>query len=1030
MNRHSIDRIEPEHGTAPVSTSAPVEHARGDGWCLRQDRYEADRRERDGTLFCLANGVLGVRGGGEEDGGSGGCFLAEAYERSPIHYHERFTGFAGHTDTRVPVADGSAIAIEVDGGFRLRPGDPACIAFERELDLRSGCLRRRLRWRCPSGGEIELCSERVVPFDRAALLAIRVTLRSFGYRGGVRLESLLSGERAAPAQGDDPRIGVGAGAGLATLELDGDERGAWLLQAAAGSAIRVGCGQAHRIADGGLRFDGARRGDGVATQVFGAHLAPGESLCLEKFVAYAWTDPGEAMAESDAVTERLRQRVGSALDEAGRLGFAALAAEQARALERFWRDAEVAIDADDGSAAALRFDLFHLLQSTGRGGRASTAAKGLTGDGYEGHYFWDTEVYMLPVLALTAPELARGMLEYRCRTLDAARRHAREMNHHQGALYAWRTISGDECSAYYPSGSAQYHINAAIAYAVRVYRAATGDFDFLLDGGAEMLFETARIWLSIGHFNPRRGGAFCLCEVTGPDEYSALVDNNFYTNRMARAHLFDAVAVWRELGTRHPAVRERLARELALGQAEVERWRQAAEAMYLPYDRTLGIHPQDDGFLDKPRWDFDNTPTSHYPLLLHYHPLSLYRHQVCKQADVVLALVVDGADVEPEVKRRCFDYYARTTVHDSTLSAAPFGILAAELDLAETATAFFEETLRVDLDDLHGNTDHGAHMAAMAGAWQCFAFGFAGLRLDGEALRFAPRLPAGWRGYRLRLRWRDRRIELTVSPEASRYRLLEGAAMTLFDHGRALPLAIGASVEAPLPTMARWPLLRPARPFEAVIFDLDGVLTDTAEIHYQAWKRLADELGIAFDRTVNRRLKGVDRATSLDILIEAAGTRFDQTEKARLAERKNGYYRERIAALAPADLLPGALAVLDAARAAGLKLGLASASRNAPLLLERLGIADRFDYLADPAALARGKPDPEIFLVAARGLGVDPEACLGIEDAAAGIAAIKAAGMTALGIGRRQELPGADAVLAGLSDFRIETIPVAGSGGR
>jgi alpha,alpha-trehalose phosphorylase len=251
----------------------------------------------------------------------------------------------------------------------------------------------------------------------------------------------------------------------------------------------------------------------------------------------------------------------------------------------------------------------------------------------------------------------------------------------------------------------------------------------------------------------------------------------------------------------------------------------------------------------------------------------------------------------------------------------------------------------------------------------------------------------------------------------------------VFDNGMAIGLSAGQSVSRELSASARWPLLAGGHPFAAVIFDLDGVLTDTAMVHFHAWKRLADELGIAFDRTINRRLKGVDRMASLDILLERSGREFAAQEKEALAQRKNGFYRDEIARFTPADLLPGALAALDAVRAAGLRVGLASASRNAPMLLDRLGIADRFDFIADPAQVAAGKPDPAIFLAAAQGLGVPPQACLGIEDAAAGIAAIKAAGMTALGIGDRRELAGADAVLDDLHQFRIETIPVDGASG-
>src|SRR6185312_16108091 len=317
------------------------------------------------------------------------------------------------------------------------------------------------------------------------------------------------------------------------------------------------------------------------------------------------------------------------------------------------------------------------------------------------------------------------------------------------------------------SGSAQYHINAAIAFAIRLYVEASGDRAFLAEGGAEILIETARIWLQVGHFNARRGGAFCINDVTGPDEYTALVDNNYYTNRMAQEHLRHAVEVTREMAESAPALFDALQQKLELSGGEVAEWSRAAEAMYLPHDDRLGIVAQDDSFLDKPPWDFAGTPPEKYPLLMHHHPLTLYRHQVCKQADALLALVLAGNNVDRATKRRSFDYYEAVTVHDSTLSASSFAVLAAEVGHAQKARDYFMDGLRVDLDDLHANTSQGAHMAAMAGSW---------LALTGQR-------------------------ERGTYPSSS---------------ATAFP-----------------------RPFKAIVFDLDGVLADTAHLHQAAWKRLA-----------------------------------------------------------------------------------------------------------------------------------------------------------------------------------------------
>jgi alpha,alpha-trehalose phosphorylase len=271
---------------------------------------------------------------------------------------------------------------------------------------------------------------------------------------------------------------------------------------------------------------------------------------------------------------------------------------------------------------AIRFNLFHILQAAARADNTGVPAKGLTGSAYEGQYFWDTEIYVLPFLIYTAPRIARNLLLFRYRMLDKARERARELDH-RGALFPWRTISGEEASAYYAAGTAQYHINADIMYALRKYVNATGDALFLEQYGAEMLVETARFWFDIGFFSERRGGRFCINGVTGPDEYTTVVNNNTYTNLMARENLRYAAETVERLRAARAEVFDALRHKTGLEATEIEDWKRAAQLMFVPYDEASGIYPQDDAFLDRERWDFEHTPADKYPLLLSYHPLNI-----------------------------------------------------------------------------------------------------------------------------------------------------------------------------------------------------------------------------------------------------------------------------------------------------------------------------------------------------------------------------------------------------------------------
>lgn len=994
----------------------PLDQARSgagtDPWRLTRSGHDGSRAAADGSLFALCNGHLGVRGGwGDVPDAGQASFLAEVWENTPIDYHERMPGFARHTNTRVPVADGTRIGLRLgDEVVDLR--DDQCLAAEQTLDLRAGRLHRRLRLCTRDGATLEIDAERIVPWNETALLCMRYRIRSIDYDGPVTLDSALTVDGLAARQGDDPRVGSSVDGGLLATHCRADDTRASIGQETRFSHIRLACAQRHRCS-GPLAFAEAATHAGSANQHYAATLRPGESIILEKYVAYAWSKPDEAVTHAALLDTSAR-----ALERALARSFDEHLASQAACCADFWRDVDLHIEGDPQSEQSLRFNLFHLRQSVAQDRPSSPAAKGLTGEGYGGHHFWDSEVFMLPALVNLHPGLARNILAWRVHTLDNARAHAREMNHARGALYPWRTIAGNECSAYFPAGSAQYHINADIAYALKLYIDATGDHTLLLEGGADMLFETARLWLEVGRYSPRRNDAFCIFQVTGPDEYTVLVDNDFYTNHMAKRHLAYAADVADWLAQTYPATFTELEARTGLCADESAAWRQAAEAMYLPPpDARLGVFPQDDTFLDRPLPpDSMVRKAADKPLLLDFHPLAIYRHQVCKQADVLHALALTGEPAGRHARRRNFDYYEAITTHDSTLSLPVFGIAASQAGYPRKAWEYFRQALRIDVDNLHGNTSHGVHLAAMAGSWMNLTWGFGGFSLRDGTPTFAPSLPAAWNRYQFGFRWRGRRLRIAVDAGDVTYTLLEGQTLEICHFDHRFTLELGQPQHHPLPVETLVP-----RTFKGVIFDLDGVLADTATVHLAAWKKLADELDLSFDDdSMSVRLKGVDRMASLEILLEGSSRTYADAEKADLAERKNRHYREQIARFGPENLLPGARRAVETARSAGLKIALASASRNAPMLLDRLGIRDLFDCIVDAGRIRRGKPDPEIFLAAAQGLDLDPADCLGVEDAVAGVAAIRAAGMFAVGIG--DALHDADIAFAGIDGFDVEQL--------
>jgi beta-phosphoglucomutase len=974
-----------------------------DPWRIRETSFRPSMTARNETIFALANGHLGLRGNFEEGfcNAVNGTYINGFFEEVPIVYGETAYGYAKNRQVMLNVADGKRITLFV-GQDPLDLSSGTILAQERSLDLRGGILTRILRWRSPAGAEIELESRRLVSFPRPFVAAIDYSVRLVHGEAPLRVESSIDGAVTNQSSDKDPRIGshLHPGSLSVTHREAGGLSGA-VTQQTRNTRFTLACVMVHAPGPRGFppgTETSARTSERGVEVIFGVPAGRGASLRITKYLAYC-TSRDEA-----GVMERARDAASRARDT----GFEALMEEQREYLSRFWAEADVEIDGDDALQQSIRYSLFSLLQSAGRDGRTSIAAKGLTGEGYEGHYFWDAEIYVLPFFTYTHPQIARELLRFRIGILDKARARATVMSQ-RGVLFPWRTIDGQECSAYYPAGTAQYHINADIVYALRKYVDAANDTGLLLEGGAQLVFETARLWADLGCYIPGPEGEFCINEVTGPDEYTALVNNNLFTNLMAKENLLYAAETADLLKGTAPEAWRRITHELLLEESEIERWRAAAARMRIPWDAEKGIHAQDDQFLSRARWDFSRTPAESYPLLLHYHPLVIYRHQVLKQPDVVLAQVLLPHRFSLAEKKRNFDYYDPLTTGDSSLAPCIQSVAAAELGYGDKAFTYFMHTARMDLDDVNGNVSTGVHTAAMAGTWISLVNGFAGMRDVGGQLSFNPRLPRQWRRLRFRLRVRGTRLEVALTRGKASYTLQEGDALAIVHRGKRIGLSKGATVEASLD-----------RELRLVIFDLDGVITDTAEYHFRAWKRLADEQGLPFDRALNEKLKGVSRLESLEIVLRNAGQSLPAEKKQSLTRMKNEYYRELIAAVTPNDLLPGIGELLRRLKAEGIRTAIASVSHNVWEVVRRLEIQPLVDHVVDPALVVKGKPDPEIFYRAAEALGVPFEDCVGIEDAQAGIEAIKAAGMFAVGVG--SALQGADWRVAETRELSYETL--------
>ncbi|MBN7824038.1 glycoside hydrolase family 65 protein [Bowmanella dokdonensis] len=751
-------------------------------WSLSTDSIQSQQAMLEETLFALANGYLGSRGTLEEgrvtDGLScEGTYLNGVYHSEKITYGEVAYGYASHNQKMQQVPNGKWMQWQLDGELVSLA---TAQSGRRWLDMQTATLHRQMQWQSQTGKQLSLHSRRIASLSHPNLLCLQVEICAENFSGPVQLRSLLDAGYSFSPNQNDPRVGKLSMADSLHLEKARvSEDAASMLHEVKHSPFRVASLITHSYSDQPASCHPVQDNSQLGWD-FTFELKQGQPLVVEKYVLYQHSRSLDFNA--------LETSAAGLLNDARNLGWDRLyQAHKARA-DEFWQCSDVQIDGDPALQQGIRFNLLHLFMSVGKDGQSNMGAKGLTGHGYDGHYFWDTEIYILSFMTATNPELARKCLEFRYHTLDGARNRARQMSHSSGALYPWRTIGGDECSAFFPAGTAQYHINAAVAHAIRHYYQATDDWPFMLEMGAEMLFETARLWLDLGHFNPHKGGLFCIDGVTGPDEYTAIVNNNVYTNAMARAHLQFAARMAGEIQQSEPQVFEALAKRLGLSEFEVIQWQEAADKMYLPFDETLQIHAQDDTFLDKKPWDFASTPAQNYPLLLHYHPLVIYRHQVLKQADVVLAMYLLDDAFSKAQKKRNLDYYEPLTTHDSTLSSCIHSIEFAETGNFQRAYEFFHDTVRMDIDNRHGNTEYGIHTACMAGSWMSIVHGFAGLRIRADEVVFNPVLPGHWQGYVFNLTCHGRQLKVEVGKNDTTYLLREGDPMVIKHAGHAVSL--------------------------------------------------------------------------------------------------------------------------------------------------------------------------------------------------------------------------------------------------
>ncbi len=960
-------------------------------WNVIETQFSSSELHHKETLFTIGNGYLATRGTFEEGypGANATTFIHGVYDDVPVVYTEL-----------VNCPDWLSLQITIAGEvFSLDRGE--VLEYTRQLDLHWGILSRYVLWRSPAGHTVKLHFERltsmadehllmlrcqVTPIDFTGLIEVNANLKTYPDNQGVNHWEVLDRETS------DQEL----------LHLRCLKSGIEL-----GMATKLTCSVDTEVqANLQTKFTAAK----------------GKTITLEKIVT-VFTSRQVAHPAQTA-----KQHLASLKS------YTTLIAAHGAVWDELWHDCDVVIEGDFAAQLAIRYNLFQLLIAAPRhDDRVSIPAKTLSGYAYRGHVFWDTEIFIVPFLTFTQPKVAKNLLSYRYHNLDGARRKAAEAGY-EGAMYPWESAStGDEVTPRWVTGpngepvriwcgDIELHITTDVAYGVWQYWQATGDNEWMQQQGAEIILDTAVFWGSRVEWNKERN-CYEIRDVIGPDENHEHVDNNAFTNRMVQWHMESAIALLDWLQVSYPSKATELELKLNLNPQRLQRWHHIAQHLLILHDPETGLIEQCEGFFNLIDVDLSKYAgrTASMQALLGIEPTN--QRQILKQPDVLMLLYLlrqlplktPLANREDRALLRTnWDYYTPRTDHTygSSLGPAIHAILACDLDLRAEAYEHFMRAALVDLKDVRGNAHEGIHAASTGGAWQSVIFGFAGVRLtETGPIVDTPHLPPGWTRLNFKLHWQQQcyEFDLTTTDGITEVKVvnINSGEESSLDKEK-LPLTLK-------PTFTELPI-------KGVIFDLDGVLTDTSEHHYRGWKKLADEEGIAFNRQANEAMRGLARRDSLLHLLGSRTSSITEAEIQEMMARKNSYYETFIQDLSAADLLPGVLPLLDELQAAGIKIAIGSSSKNAHLVTQLLGISDRIHAISDGYSVERHKPAPDVFLHAAMQLGLDPSECVVVEDAAAGAEAGLAAGMLVVGLGPVERFSAAHVIRDNLVDSSWEDL--------
>ena len=751
-------------------------------WSLIEEGFDKERVKSSESLFSIGNGAMGQRANFEESYSGPtfqGSYIGGVYYPDKTRVGWWKNGYPEYFAKVLNAPNWIGIDVLIDG----EPLDLAKCKnvknFRRELNMKEGWYRRNFEATTANDVEIKVVATRFLSLSHDEMGAIHYEVTPLNTDANITFKPYMdAGITNEDSNWDDKFWN--------TTQITSEKNRAFVESHTMKTHFNV-CTfmQAHLVYGEHTKTtpDQVHKGELTIGFEFSQNVKKGEGVSLVKFGGYTVDRNHEA--------QKLTEAANHVLDAASKLGFEGLLDAQKKAWDEVWEMSDITIEGDVKAQQGIRFNIFQLNQTyTGTDSRLNIGPKGFTGEKYGGSTYWDTEAYCLPFyMATKNQEVARKLLKYRYNHLEKTIENAEKLGFTKGAaLYPMVTMNGEECHNEWEITFEEIHRNGAIAYAIFNYTRFTNDQSYIPEMGLEVLIGIARFWQQRVNWSEHRK-KYVMLGVTGPNEYENNVNNNWYTNYLAKWCLEYALEQLEQVQQNYPSDYKRVMDKTQLSNDETGLWKKIAAHMYFPYSEEHGVYLQQDGFLDKDLVRVADLDKKERPINQHWSWDRILRSPYIKQADTLQGFYFFEDHFTDAELEKHFDFYESFTVHESSLSPCVHAIQAAKLGRMEQAYTFYLRTSRLDLDDYNKEVEEGLHITSMAGTWMSIVEGFGGMRIQNGTLCFTPQIPQQWKSYSFKINFRNRVIKVNVSQKETTFTIDEGADLEIMLNGKPKTLS-------------------------------------------------------------------------------------------------------------------------------------------------------------------------------------------------------------------------------------------------